>query len=115
MPGSVTYYKNIHCAICNYADITETDCPGMTTPEDNIDEADFREMVEEVFTKFEWLPDKDYECSKGFAYDPARERCRILEIVHKKPPVTISNSSNAFKEGHLTIIAVLFVVIALFK
>lgn len=86
-------YKNIHCAICNGADVTELECPGMVNPDDLVDENDFREMVEEVFTNGRWLqkePGKIFECSRGYSYDPFQVRCRRDELLDATTEVPIS-------------------------
>ena len=87
-------YKNIHCAICNGVEIAELECPGLVKPEDVVDETDFREMVEEVFTKGRWLhkkPGKLFECSRGHSYDPFQVRCRRDELLDQTTEVPISS------------------------
>lgn len=107
--NSNVFYKNIHCAICNGVNVRDLDCPGIA-PEDNIENDERRGMLEEIFTKGDWLdkePGKMYECSEGFSYDPARKKCRRdLSLI--QVPTGIPNSSHTFKEQYFAILVILF-------
>lgn len=117
LKGAEVHYKNVHCAICNGVDVAKLECPGMISPEDNIEESDFREMVEQIFTGGTWLdlePAKSFECSEGFTYDPLRTKCRRdphlnlnkTDLVFSD---TLVNSSDVCRTNGLIVVAMLFV------
>lgn len=113
LKSSDVYYKNIHCAICNGIDVADLECPGMSKPEDIVEETDFREMVEEVFTRGHWIEkksEKKFQCSKGFTYDPFWKRCRNYVEPIIPMPVVDKNSSPSFERGY----AVLWVALLMF-
>ena len=117
LKGADVYYKNVHCAICNDADVTNLECPGMMVPEENIEESDFRDMIEQVFTQGTWLDKelaKSFECSKGFAYDPLRTKCRRDPSL-SKVYVLAPNSSSIYRTNSLAVLATLFVFICILR
>lgn len=115
LKGADIFYKNVHCAICNGVDVAKLECPGMVKPEDNVEDSDFGEMVEEVFTQGRWLdkpPEKSFECSEGFAYDPLRIMCRRDPYSINKTDIVIAdtfiNSSNICRTNGLLVLIMLF-------
>lgn len=87
----------------------------MVSVEHDAVETDFPEMVAEVFRKGDWLykePGKRFECSKGYAYDPARMRCRRDDSLIQHEFLSMSaipNSSRSFRNAPLAAFIMLIV------
>lgn len=85
----------------------------MTDPKDDTGKSDFKEVVEEVFTRGQWLrkePGKLYECSRGYTWDPFQVRCRKEQL---DMMTEVYNSSCPTKRIPLGLVAFLLTLFTL--